>query len=69
MIFPGDAMIDLSKPLLTPWQLAPKFFAAGVEHIMTGYDHLCFLIAVMLWATRVLAGGEAGDRLHRSRIR
>ncbi|MFO1124715.1 MAG: HupE/UreJ family protein [Methylocystis sp.] len=53
MIYPGDAMIDLSKPLLTPWQLTPKFFAAGVEHIMTGYDHLCFLIAVMLWATRI----------------
>ncbi|MBU3886966.1 MULTISPECIES: HupE/UreJ family protein [Methylosinus] len=53
MIFPGDALVDLSKPLLTPWELAPKFFAAGIEHIMTGYDHLCFLIAVMLWATRV----------------
>lgn len=53
MIYPGDAMIDLSKPLLTPWQLAPKFLSAGVEHIITGYDHLCFLIAVMLWATRI----------------
>ena len=42
----------LSKPLLTPWQLAPKFFAAGVEHIMTGYDHICFLLAVVLWASR-----------------
>lgn len=52
MIFPGDAPIDLSKPLLTPWELAPKFFAAGVEHIMTGYDHLCFLLAVVLWASR-----------------
>ncbi|GLI94724.1 HupE/UreJ family protein [Methylocystis echinoides] len=52
MIFPGDAPIDLSKPLLTPWQMAPKFFAAGVEHIVTGYDHICFLIAVVLWATR-----------------
>jgi len=52
MIFPGDAPIDLSKPLLTPWQLAPKFFAAGVEHIMTGYDHICFLLAVVLWASR-----------------
>lgn len=52
MIFPGDAMIDISKPLLTPWELAPKFFAAGVEHIMTGYDHLCFLLAVVLWASR-----------------
>jgi hydrogenase/urease accessory protein HupE len=46
-------MIDLSKPLLTPWELAPKFLSAGVEHIVTGYDHLCFLIAVMLWATRI----------------
>ncbi len=53
MIYPGDPMIDLSKPLLTPWELAPKFFSAGVEHILTGYDHLCFLIAVMLWATRI----------------
>jgi hydrogenase/urease accessory protein HupE len=52
MIFPGDAPIDLSKPLLSPWQLTPKFFAAGVEHIMTGYDHICFLLAVVLWATR-----------------
>jgi hydrogenase/urease accessory protein HupE len=52
MIFPGDAPIDLSKPLSTPWELAPKFFAAGVEHIVTGYDHMCFLLAVVLWATR-----------------
>jgi hydrogenase/urease accessory protein HupE len=52
MIFPGDPMIDLSKPLLTPWEMAPKFLYAGVEHIMTGYDHLCFLLAVVLWATR-----------------
>jgi hydrogenase/urease accessory protein HupE len=53
MIFPGDEPIDLSKPLLTPWEMAPKFFFAGIEHIMTGYDHLCFLLAVMLWATRI----------------
>ncbi len=52
MIYPGDQMIDLSEPLLRPWELAPKFFAAGVEHIITGYDHICFLIAVVLWATR-----------------
>ena len=52
MIFPGDSPIDLSKPLLTPWRLAPKFLAAGVEHILTGYDHICFLLAVVLWASR-----------------
>ena len=51
MIFPGDAMIDLSQPLLTHWEMAPKFLYAGVEHIMTGYDHLCFLLAVVLWAS------------------
>jgi hydrogenase/urease accessory protein HupE len=53
LIFPADGAIDLTKPLLTPWELAPKFFHAGVEHIMTGYDHLCFLLAVVLWASRV----------------
>jgi hydrogenase/urease accessory protein HupE len=53
LIFPADGAVDLSKPLLTPWELAPKFFHAGIEHIMTGYDHLCFLLAVVLWASRV----------------
>lgn len=53
MIFPGDRPIDLSEPLLGPWELAPKFFFAGMEHIVTGYDHLCFLLAVVLWATHI----------------
>ena len=53
MIFHGDRPVALSEPLLGPWELAPKFFYAGIEHILTGYDHLCFLLAVILWATRV----------------
>jgi len=53
MIFPGDRPIDLSEPLLSPWELVPKFFFAGMEHIITGYDHLCFLLAIVLWASRV----------------
>lgn len=53
MIFPGDKPVDLSEPLLGPWEMAPKFFYAGIEHIITGYDHLCFLLAVVLWATRL----------------
>ncbi|MBG0810904.1 HupE/UreJ family protein [Methylosinus sp. H3A] len=55
LIFPDDGAVDLSKPLLTPtpWELAPKFLHAGIEHIMTGYDHLCFLLAVVLWASRI----------------
>jgi hydrogenase/urease accessory protein HupE len=45
--------LDLTKPLETTLQLMLKFGAAGIEHILTGYDHICFLIAVILWATRV----------------
>ena len=45
--------LDLTKPLETTWQLMQKFGLAGIEHILTGYDHICFLIAVILWATRV----------------
>ena len=52
MLYPGNPPLDLSEPLLTTWQLMQKFIAAGVEHIITGYDHICFLIAVILWARR-----------------
>ncbi len=45
--------LDLTKPLQTTWQLMQKFGFAGIEHILTGYDHICFLIAVILWANRV----------------
>lgn len=53
MLYPADPALDLSKPLETVWQFAWKFLKAGVEHIVTGYDHLCFLFALLLWATRV----------------
>jgi len=45
--------LDLTKPLETTWQIMQKFGLAGIEHILTGYDHICFLIAVILWANRV----------------
>lgn len=53
MLYPADAALDLSKPLETVWQLMLKFLTAGVEHILMGYDHLCFLLAILLWATRI----------------
>jgi hydrogenase/urease accessory protein HupE len=53
MLYPADPALDLSKPLMTTWQLMVKFVEAGVEHIVTGYDHLCFLFALILWAHRV----------------
>ena len=53
MLYPADPPLDLSKPLETTGQLMWKFLQAGVEHIVTGYDHLCFLFALILWATRL----------------
>lgn len=53
MLYPASPPLDLSKPLLTTWQLMLKFGAAGIEHILTGYDHICFLLALIFWANRV----------------
>lgn len=53
MLYPDDPPLDLSKPMETTAELMWKFLKAGVEHIVTGYDHLCFLFALILWATRI----------------
>ncbi|MBM3625922.1 MAG: HupE/UreJ family protein, partial [Alphaproteobacteria bacterium] len=53
MLYPDDPPLDLSKPMETMAQLMWKFVKAGVEHIVTGYDHLCFLFALILWANRI----------------
>jgi len=53
MLYPQNPPLDLSQPMETTAQLMRKFFDAGIEHIVTGYDHLCFLFALILWATRV----------------
>lgn len=53
MLYPADPPLDLSKPMETTAQLMWKFLLAGVEHIVTGYDHLCFLFALILWANRL----------------
>lgn len=54
MLYPQNPPLDLSQPMETTGELMKKFFAAGVEHIVTGYDHLCFLFALILWAHRVM---------------
>jgi len=32
----------------TAWQVAQRYSAAGVEHILEGYDHLLFVLCLML---------------------
>ncbi len=53
MLYPANPPLDLAAPMETTAQLMWKFLLAGVEHIVTGYDHLCFLFALILWANRV----------------
>ena len=53
MLYPANPPLDLTQPMETTAQLMWKFLMAGVEHIVTGYDHLCFLFALILWANRV----------------
>lgn len=50
MLYPANPPLDLSQQLETTGELMVKFLKAGMEHIVTGYDHICFLIALILWA-------------------
>ena len=34
-------------------QIIGRFVAAGIEHIFFGYDHIAFLLAVILWGQRL----------------
>jgi len=44
--------LDISAAARSTLEVAFEFFQHGVEHILTGYDHICFLLAVILWANR-----------------
>jgi hypothetical protein len=35
-------------------QVIERYVGAGIQHIFIGYDHIAFLIAIMLWARRLL---------------
>ena len=35
------------------WEVARSYFVLGVEHILTGYDHLLFVIALVLLLGRI----------------
>lgn len=48
-----NSRFDLSAPHASLWQLSGRYLYAGIEHILTGYDHLAFLLGVVLWANRL----------------
>ena len=56
----AQALLDASQTELRISASPPPFFdvirryiEAGVEHIFLGYDHIAFLVAIVLWARRL----------------
>jgi hydrogenase/urease accessory protein HupE len=57
---PVQDLLDASRTELSLTEAAPgllevvgRYVVAGMEHIFTGYDHICFLIAIILWARKL----------------
>ena len=48
---PTAAMVEVST-VPDRWEVARSYFWLGVEHILTGYDHLLFVIALVLLLLR-----------------
>ena len=51
----GPSTLDLSYDGLHPdvWRIAAEFLSWGARHIFIGYDHIAFLLALLLAARRV----------------
>jgi hydrogenase/urease accessory protein HupE len=49
----GAPEIALSGEGASMWQIVGRFIWAGIEHIFLGYDHIAFLLAVILWGRRL----------------
>ena len=46
--------LEIEAPLPLS-EVAGRYLASGAEHIFLGYDHVAFLLALLLWARRVWA--------------
>jgi hydrogenase/urease accessory protein HupE len=45
--------VRLSAPATRLFPVIERYIAAGIEHIFLGYDHIAFLIGIVLWARRI----------------
>jgi hydrogenase/urease accessory protein HupE len=48
---PHDAIVEVAT-VPDSWEVARSYFVLGVEHILAGYDHLLFVIALVLLLAR-----------------
>jgi hydrogenase/urease accessory protein HupE len=46
--------VTLSAPAPSLGATLERYLVTGIEHIFLGYDHIAFLIAVVLWARRLV---------------
>src|SRR5207245_3916699 len=57
----AQALLDAANTTITLTAAAPtlastmrRYLLTGIEHIFLGYDHIAFLVAVVLWARRLI---------------
>ena len=52
----GNAQPENAQPLSNAWAALGDYFSLGVQHLLRGYDHLAFLLALVLPLRLVLFG-------------
>jgi hydrogenase/urease accessory protein HupE len=50
----SNTTVTLSAPAPSLGSTMQRYLITGIEHIFLGYDHIAFLIAVVLWARRLV---------------
>ncbi len=50
----GNTTVTLSAPAPSLFSTMQRYLVTGIEHIFLGYDHIAFLVGVVLWARRVV---------------
>ncbi|MBB4396267.1 HupE/UreJ family protein [Bradyrhizobium sp. ERR14] len=49
-----NTTVTLSTAPPSPFSIMQRYLLTGIEHIFLGYDHIAFLVAIVLWARRLL---------------
>jgi len=50
----ANTAVTLSAPAPSLLSTLERYLVTGIEHILLGYDHIAFLVAVVLWARRLV---------------
>jgi hydrogenase/urease accessory protein HupE len=50
----ANSFVALSAPSPSLLSTLERYLVTGIEHIFLGYDHIAFLVAVVLWARRLV---------------